>query len=164
MNKPYTPWDRFYQKLNMIFNGVVASSMIPFAILFLQNQKGLGSPLISQNDVVKIGLIAASLVLLALSHRYGQKWISKARNQDSLEQKLNAYLTEKVKHYAVIEAAALIALLGFYLLQEQIFSFVYVGILFVFSMHRPTFSRVSKELGVSEDELIAWSQNHNKDN
>lgn len=158
MSKHYTPWDRFYQKLNMIFNGVVASSMIPFAILFLQNQKGESSPIIEENAVLKIGLILGSLSMLALSNFFGPKWIAIARKQTSLDDKLSAYLAQKIKHYAVIEGAALIALIGFFLMQQQIFSFVYVGILFVFSMHRPTFSRVSKELNVEESDLIDWSK------
>ncbi|MEO9477468.1 MAG: hypothetical protein ABJG41_18120 [Cyclobacteriaceae bacterium] len=158
MSKHYTHWDRFYQKLNMIFNGVVASSMIPFAILFLQNQKGESSPLIEENTVLKVGLILGSLAMLALSNYFGPKWIAIARGQNSMGDKLGSYLTQKIKHYATIEVAALIALIGFFLMQEQIFSFVYVGILFVFSMHRPTFSRVSKELNVDEEELISWSK------
>lgn len=166
MSKSYTPWDRFYQKLNMIFNGIVASSMIPFAIVFLQYQNGSRLPIISGEleDPIKIVLIILSLGLLITSNFLGPKLLSVARAESSIDKKLRTYLIQKIKHYAIIEGAALIALIGFFLLNQQFFSFVYVGVLFVFSMHRPTFSKVSKEINESEEDLINWSDKSTTDN
>ncbi|MFT6868258.1 MAG: putative membrane protein [Cyclobacteriaceae bacterium] len=161
MSKTYPPWDRFYQKLNMIFNGIVASSLIPFAIIFLQYQKEPQAPLIQESLVliVKVVLIILCLGDLLLANWLRPKFIEPVKQETTIEKKLQVYLSQKIKQYALIEGAAMISLLGFYLLQDQFFSFMYVGVLIVFSMHRPTFARVSKEIEVSEDALIDWSQN-----
>lgn len=166
MSKPYTAWDRFYHKLNMIFNGIVASSLIPFALVFLQNQKEPQAPIVDEQlfDITKMGLIALCGGILFLSNWLRPKLFEIVRVETSIENKLSLYLTQKVKQLVVIEAAAFFALLGFYLLQEQIFSFMYVGVLIVFSMHRPSFARVSREINVSEDDLTDWSQNQESDN
>lgn len=150
-----SPYDRFYVRLNLIFNGIVASSLIPFVFLFLQNQKDIPKPLLEGESasIFKWATIAFSLGLLVLANWQGPKLISSVRDERDITTKLNRYLGQKMKHYALIESAAIFSLIGFYLLKDQMFSFIYLGVLFVFSMHRPTFGRVAKEIGESEEAL-----------
>ncbi|MFY0599980.1 MAG: hypothetical protein JXR03_09940 [Cyclobacteriaceae bacterium] len=162
MGKRYSPWDRFYQKINMIFNGVAASSMIPFAIVFLQIRNGEVSPLINDDSgIVKILLIILSLAILVVSNLSSPKLIAPVRKEPTIDKKVRLYLIQKIKQYAIVESSAIVALIGFFLLKQQIFSFIYVGILFLFSMYRPTFSRVAKEIGESEEDIVKWSLNDN---
>lgn len=158
-------YDRFYVRLNLIFNGIVASSIIPFAFIFLQNRRDRPQPLLEGNtaDTVKIICIVLSLGILIFANWQGPKLLAKARKRNSLKEKLNVYLGQKMQHYALIEAAAIISLVGFYLLKDQLFSFIYIGVIFVFSIHRPRFGRVAKELGVSETELAQLANNDSED-
>lgn len=148
-------YERFYVRLNLVFNGIVASSMIPFVLLFLQNQKDRPQPLVSGEtaDVIKWICIAVSLGLLIFANWQGPKLISEARKGDTISAKLRRYIGQKMKHYAMIESAALFSLIGFYILKDQLFSFIYIGVLFVFSTHRPSFRRVAKEIGETEQAL-----------
>lgn len=160
MSHQYSLWDRFYQRINMIFNGVVASSMIPFAFIFLQNQKQTQAPLIEEPwfETVKISLIVISLLPLIVANRLSPGLIRPAQKKESIKEKLAVYQIQKLKQFAIVEVAALVALIGLFLLKAQIFSFIYVGVLFIFAIYRPTFSRVCKEINESERNVIEWSQ------
>lgn len=155
LGKKNSVYERFYVRLNLIFNGIVASSMIPFVLLFLQNQKDAPQPLVvgETADILKWTCIAVSLGLLIFANWQGPRLIAQARKGDTILAKLPRYISQKMKHYAMIESAALFSLVGFYILKDQLFSFIYLGVLFVFSMHRPTFGRVAREIGETEQAL-----------
>lgn len=160
MANQYSSWDRFYQKINMIFNGIVASSMIPFAILFLQNQNQAQIALVEEPlfQILKISIISLSLLILVVANRMSSFLIRPVFEKETIAEKLDIYLIQKLKQLAIVEASAIVALIGFFLLKEQIFSFIYVGVLFIFSMYRPTFGRISKEINEPEEDLIKWSK------
>lgn len=156
----YNNWEKFYQKLNIIFHGIIASSLIPFAWVFLETQGEFAEgPLVAGTSamVIKVLLVIASAGILGYSRIFRQKAYAKSAEEPRMEEKLNAYLSVKIKHYAILESAAIIALLGLYLTKDQLFSFVYVLVLFMFSLERPAFDRVAREIGMKEKDLHDWA-------
>jgi type III secretory pathway component EscS len=157
--KKTSEYEKFYVRLNLIFNGIVASTMIPFAIFFLQGLKEEQVPLVEEDlaATLKIVLVVMSLVLLIIANWQGPKLIAKVRTFEGIPLKLSKYLSQKIVHYAMIESSAMVALFGLYLLKDQFFNVIYLGVLFMFSMHRPSFGRVAKEIGEKESVLADWA-------
>ena len=75
-----------------------------------------------------------------------------------IKEKLDLYLSKKLIQYGILAGAAVAGLLGLYLTKDQLFSFVFVVVLFVFSLVRPTFDRVSAEIGVGSKDLQEWGR------
>lgn len=158
----YTKWERFYQKLNMIFHGIVASTMIPFAWAFLETQKEFPEgPLLDRSFVLvfEIGVIAVAAILIIYSHFSAKNGLEKVWREAGIEAKLSVYLQEKVKLYALLELAALLGFVGLYLTKEHLFTVVYLVVLFIFSLRRPSFDRVARETRIRSKELQDWAKN-----
>ncbi|WP_258105201.1 hypothetical protein [Marinoscillum sp. MHG1-6] len=151
-------WDQFYQKLNVIFNGVLAISMIPFALVFLDIQKNDPPSMYEgmTHTALKMSLMFLSLGVLGISNWFWRKHIGQVSKASDIESKLEAYLSERLKHLAVIELSAIVAVVGYFLLKEFIFVIIYLGVLFVFSQYRPRFSKVCKDLLEKEEDVINW--------
>lgn len=159
MAESYNKWERFYHRLNLIFNGIVAASLIPFAFVFLETQREYPEgPLLqgSQGLIVKVIMVALSAAIVAYGQWYGKQALVKVRAKEGITDRLSVYLRQKVKVYALLESAAILACVGLYMSKDQLFSFIYVFVLFVFSLGRPTFERVARETGVPEGELKSW--------
>ncbi|MEQ8472707.1 MAG: hypothetical protein RIC35_16065 [Marinoscillum sp.] len=161
MPDSYNKWERFYHRLNLIFNGIVAITLIPFAFIFLETQTDFPDPPAidgSMEMVVKVLLIVLAAAIIGLAQVYAKKSLISVQQTEGLGERLNAYLKVKVRSYAILEFAALLACLGLFLTKDQIFSFVYVFVLFIFSLGRPTFERVAREVKVSEKKLKEWGE------
>mgnify|MGYP006873893811 FL=1 len=159
MASGYNQWERFNNRLNLWFNGIVAFSIIPFGIIFLDTQSEFPSaPIITGSFAIWIQIILnvliAAVVLLGI--RYPKKPLSSIRKVDSIPSRLTVYLHCKVRSFLLIEAAAILACVGFYLTKQHLFTGAYLAIMFVFSLVRPTFEKVANDINVSQQALTEW--------
>ncbi len=159
MSVPYNNWERFYHRFNLIFHGLVGGALLPFAFVFLETQKEFpDAPLITgmESMVIKMLLVALAGVLIFLAQTYRKGVIREVQALSDIREKLDLYLSKKLVQYGILEGAAMAGLLGLYLTKDQLFSFVFVIVLFVFSLVRPTFDRVSSETGIGPKDLQEW--------
>ncbi|MEQ8240772.1 MAG: hypothetical protein RIA69_16250 [Cyclobacteriaceae bacterium] len=160
MANHYTKWERYFHKLNIIFHGIVAISMIPFAYSFLETQKDFASaPYFAGEEamILKFTLIGISLALLVMAFRYNNK-LAQIKENLELDERLSRYARQNAIFYFLIQLSAIAACSGLYLLKDQFFSFLYVIVLFVFSQTRPTYDRVVKQNSISEEEIEELNQ------
>lgn len=159
MAKSYNNWEQFYHRFNLIFNGLVALSLLPFAFVFLETQKEYPDPPV-MTDVeglfIKVILVVICAVTVAYSQMYKKTIPQKVIVRDEIKPRLDLYLRLKLQQYAILEVAAIGAMVGLYLTKDQLFSFIYVVVLFVYSLSRPTFDSVSSEIRVPEKDLKQW--------
>lgn len=161
MSEPYNNWERFYHRFNLIFHGIIAGSLLPFAFVFLETQKEFpDAPLIEgmESMVIKMLLVVLAGVLIFLAQSYRKTVIREVQALSEIKEKLDLYLSKKLIQYGILAGAAVAGLLGLYLTKDQLFSFVFVVVLFVFSLVRPTFDRVSAEIGVGPKDLQEWGR------
>ena len=155
MSEQYTAWDRFYQRLNMTFHGVVAVSLIPFAWVFLEMQKEYPEgPLVDGQSafLLKTGLFLAALAIWFLAYKAHRTLPEKISVHESIPQKLKTYLQLKLGFYGLLESSGILALVGLYVLEDHLFTAVYLVVLFAFSLSRPTYDKVVQELRLNKDE------------
>lgn len=156
----YPNWEKFYYRLNLIFHGIVASTLIPFSWVFLETQKEFpGGPVVSELFIlpVEVVLVTLSVVLLVLAIIISRQGMKRVWLKEAVKEKLDVYLVEKIKHYALLEGTALLGLVGLFLTKEHLFTVVYLIVLFVFSLQRPSFDRVAKEIRVKGSDLKSWA-------
>ena len=151
----YNSWEQFYNRFNTIFHGIVALSLLPFAYVFLETQKEFARPsLVEDSQIlllqIVIGIVAAAAVYYARSF---QKGIAEAIAQSlPLKEKLELYLNRKLVQYAILQVAAVAGMVGLYLTSSHFFTIIYIAVLFVYSLGRPTYDLVVGELRLSKEE------------
>lgn len=155
----YNNWERFYHKFNLLFNGLVALPLIPFAYVFLETQKEFPDEPILAGSPALVLVILLSIISAAsmfFSHRYKRKVVEMVGMQEAIPDKLKVFLSEKTREYLILEVAAVCSIAGLYLTKNQLFSVVFIAVLFVYSLSRPTFDSVVRVLKVSVKDMKAW--------
>ncbi|MAE86847.1 MAG: hypothetical protein CMB80_29195 [Flammeovirgaceae bacterium] len=160
MSGQYNRWERFYNQVNLWFNGTVALSIIPFGLAFLDTQSEFpGPPLVVESVTnilqVTFTLIAAFLVWLGLTR--SKKQLAQIDDKEIAE-KLQSYLSIKVKSFLILELAAVLGVIGLYLTKNQLFTGLYLAVMFVFSLTRPTFEKIAGDIRVSQKALTEWGK------
>ena len=159
MSNAYNQWERFNNQLNLWFNGIVAFSIIPFGLIFLDTQSEFPSaPIITGSFSllmqVILNILIAAIVFLGI--RFPKRPLSSIQMEDSISTRLKVYLHCKVQSFLIVELAAVLACVGFYLTKEHLFTGAYLAVMFVFSLVRPTFEKVANDIKVSQNDLSHW--------
>lgn len=155
MGQSYNKWERYYHQLHLIFNGIVASSLIPFLFVFLETKKGGAIPLILDeiaSDLVMGACLLLTIGMLVFALKSRKKQLATIDAHASLAGQLRQYLRVKLRLYVWLEIAGLSSLAGLYITKVQLFVFFYLIVLFVFSQVRPTYDSVVQEMKLKEDE------------
>ncbi len=155
MEKGYNKWEKFYHRFNTIFHGIVATSLIPFAYIFLETQKEFAdAPMIGEEVEMPLKIVLTLLVVGAgfYSKVYFKKVIDTVVTIPDLTLKLSHYLRLKLIQYGILEFGGVLALLGLYVSKDQWYTALYLALIFTFSLFRPTYDLVIRELKISGEE------------
>lgn len=163
MASSYSNWEQFYHRYNMIFNGLIAIPMLPFAYFFLETQQEIPEPpLVSESMVfiLSISIVLVAALSITYSIMFKKSISEKVKAQTSIKEKLDTFLIEKTKQYIILEIAAIGVIVGIYFTKDQLFAVIYVMVLFIFSLIRPSFDGVVRETRIPEKELKNWGDQH----
>lgn len=130
---------KFDQRLSFIFHGVIALPLIIYCLAYLQTLDLNSVPAFSEPTLTLklfVSIFSGALVLAAFI--FYRKVITEARTMETLQEKLRKLFSGSVIHYALLELASLIAAGAFFLTHDHLFTAVYVFILFLMSINRPT--------------------------
>ncbi len=159
----YNRWEQFYNRLNLWFNGTVALSIIPFGIAFLDTQGEFPSPPLVDESITRMLQIVFSVAIAGLIW-YGVTYSRKKLgmiSSDSIPEKLQEYLAVKKISFFILEIGAMLGVIGLYLTKDQLFTGLYLVVMFVFSLTRPTFEKISADIRVSQKSLTEWGKEEN---
>lgn len=98
----------------------------------------------------------SGMAMLFLAHRLFKTRLEEARNQTELYKKLAHYRSALLVRYLVLDGAAIINLIGFYLSGDLLFFFLAGVVLLLFVLYRPTVAKLCKdlELNSAEEQII----------
>lgn len=159
----YSRWEKFYNRLNLWFNGTVAVSIIPFGFVFLDTQGEFPSPALvdeSATQALQIGIALLTAVLIWLGLNYSKKQLALI-DDEAIADKLQSYLSIKIKSFFILEIGAVLAVVGLYLTKDHLFTGLYLVVMFVFSLARPTFEKIAADIRVSQKSLTEWGKEDN---
>ena len=163
MKKGFNNWSEFYQRISLIFHGIIAFSLLPFAWFYLELDSGLGEPVLKDTYLIifNVLILVGIVLILYFSHQQFTGTLRSLRKSQSVRSKLQVYFDASLRKFIINEFAAVVALIGMVVGQEILFAVVYVFILFIFSLSRPRFDKVTQQLSLSkeEKELLAGSEN-----
>jgi DMSO reductase anchor subunit len=106
----------------------------------------------SQRDILLTALAVAT-ICISVSSFIWKKDIQSVQSMDTLEQKFRKYRSAMIKRFALMEGAALFALICYYLTSNVRLLVIAILIIFAFILLWPTLSRMSIDIGESEEAI-----------
>ncbi len=142
----------YFNTLTMVFYLMVGIPLLFFVILYLQYQE-TGGLKVTQNwqFLPHVIIPTATLASVVLAYRLYKKKINEYA-PDTFRQKLRIFHEVSIYKYGLLDLSSFLPVLGMYLTGEQIFAGLYAIALVVFSLNRPTVSRITKDMGLSKQE------------
>ncbi|MEM8896325.1 MAG: hypothetical protein AAGC88_17230 [Bacteroidota bacterium] len=157
MSQPfnYQNGEQYYNRLHLIFNGLIAVSLFPFAIVYLELDRGTADEPLLKGMLSQIlsflfpAIVAVMIVLTFKRYRNGLKQVE---NLETLRSKLDLYYGLSINKYLILGAASRSTMVAYYLTQSSIFIVVYVFALIAYSLGRPTISVIIEDCRLSKEE------------
>lgn len=155
MEKRYKSWTEFYQRYMLIYNAIIAFSLFPFVWIFLELERGSGGQNLLSGTILYIfdGVMASILGgALKWIHSHSKKRVKDVNASMDLGLKLGAYEKIKSQKFILFELIAVAAMAFTYLNSDYVFVIFYLFILFLFSIDRPRYEHIVKDLQLSKEE------------
>ncbi len=151
----YQNGEQFYNRLHLIFNALIAVSLFPFAIVYLELDRGTAQePAILglMSDIMSylVPVLVGSIIVF--SFKAYRNNIMKVNDLPDLRDKLDLYYKLSLRKYISLGAASLLTILMFYLTHSQIFIVTYVFALIAYSLGRPTLKIIGEDCRLSKNE------------
>jgi hypothetical protein len=151
----YKNGEEYYNRIYLIFNALIAISLLPFSIILLEIQdKGLEFAMIKGNLAYII--MATSVLVISFFTFRSFEQLKTLRSslitESSLREKLNIYHSFYLKHYIILNSFCVIVTVVLYLTKSNIMVVFYVFLLVLLSIHRPTLKRIIEQLKLSVEE------------
>jgi len=154
MNLKYKNGEEFFFKLNRLFHGYLAMSLLPFGIIYIAKKEGFAIDYPS--DIVQWtvhAVIAAVVVYLSFNasmvYKRGYQDFSK---EWRIDEKLDFFYRISFRKYSYLCVGTILTVIGYLLDDSYLFVIIYVGLLFIMSLGRPTERNIERELGLSNEE------------
>jgi len=145
----------YLHKINNLFHVLVAIPLLGFVYLYLESQVGRIQPLINNPDTVLILHYILPLIIMVdsgIAFLVTKKSLTVFPNDDKLMEKLSVYYRISLVKYVILEGAAIVSVIGYYLTLSKVYVGFYVVLLMIFSINRPTVYRISRDLKLEGEE------------
>ncbi len=154
MKIQYKSSEDFYNKLNLVFNGIIAGTLLPFAIVFLGRQKDKFDALMEGTPAILLTVILllfAGFLIFDAFKRYKNSFAGFNKSA-TLREKMDFYYAATIRRYMMLGGASICAILGLLLNTHQVFVLAYLAVIFVFSLARPDARKLPEILALDDDE------------
>ena len=144
---------KFDQQLSLIFHFIIAGPLVLYSIAYIQTLGDNPSATFQEPSLILklfVSIFCGALVLGAFV--LYKKEITSARKMGSLKEKLSSLMKGSIIQYGLLEMASFIAALAFFLTYDHLFTAVYVFILFMMSLNRPSPRKYVQDLYLKDDE------------
>ena len=147
--------DEYYIRLNLVFHAILAAPLLLFIYIYLETENGTMEPPISEAKnlgflQLSITLVTAVFVFLAFS--WYRTRINQVSPKDVLVEKLERYSKIGLVQYILFGLASFVTVLGLYLTGKGWYTGLYVIVLMLMSINRPTLKKISDDLQLKGEE------------
>jgi hypothetical protein len=158
----FTTSEQYYNKLQLAFNGLVAVMLVPFALLYLDiHSNGAEEYPVDEKTAyaLKILLPLMSAITAVYAMKLFTKHLATAGEIIKLRDKLVLYFNAAVWKYLTLSASLFFAILGLWATRSSVFVVVFVIILVLLSLSRPTIRTLIVDLKLDKEEAkLLWEK------
>jgi divalent metal cation (Fe/Co/Zn/Cd) transporter len=142
----------FIDKLNNLFNGLIALPLLLVGFGYLEISSGSWTAVIEPNNALIIGMVTALVILVVyLSLRFKRE-TRKLVEFEALQTKMAGYYGLASFYYWAVFALSAITTALLFLYAHLAFAVVYAFILFWMSIFRPTLRSLADLFGLKDEE------------
>ena len=155
MKSKLKSWSDFHHRINLVYHAIIAISLIPFALVFLDIDSGneTASQVEGTNKWIMIAfLLAATFTVCLRVWRNVKKKLETIAPSLDIKKRLIPYFNFQIQRYFQLEIGALISLVGLWLTSSYVFVVAYLVVLVQFSLLRPSQDKVIRDLQLTKEE------------
>ncbi len=155
MKSKLKSWSDFHHRINLVYHGIIAVSLIPFALVFLDidSEEGSISQLEGDNEIIVIVILLAAIFTVCLRVWRGiSEKLAIIDSSWEIKKRLIVYFNFQIKRYLQLEVGAIIGLVGLWLTANYVFVVAYLLVLVQFSLLRPSQDKVIRDLKLDKGE------------
>lgn len=148
-------WPDFHHRINMVYHGIIAFSLIPFAIIFLEIDSGRSTTSMIAGKFIYLFhfvMIPISLLPIYFSWKGSKKHIENIAKDVSIKEKLASYFKVQARRYLLLESSAITSLACMWLTTNYLYIILYLVVLVQFSLLRPSQDRVIRDMQFTKEE------------
>ncbi|CAN5185672.1 hypothetical protein BH23BAC1_BH23BAC1_36250 [soil metagenome] len=149
--KKFENEEQVYKILNLIFYALVGIPLLLFLYLYLQiKDRGniLSAPSEDLKAILLILIPTFCLINIALAYIIYRRQIQKVVHANELKVKLEGFYNASVLKYSFLAAASMVTIIGLLITAEMLYAVIYLIILMIYSINRPTPYRLRKDLKI----------------
>ncbi len=155
MRSKLTSWSDFHRRINLVYHAIIAISLVPFALVFLDINPGhdTRSQVDSDYEWIVIAILLFSVLTICVKVWRGVTLkLTSIDSTFKIKTKLITYLNFQIQRYFQLEVGALISLAGLWLTSNYMFVIAYLSVLVQFSLLRPSQDKVIRDLQFNKEE------------
>jgi len=145
---------KFYKRLNLYFNLVIAIPLLVFGYFYLELEAGNRDPYLNQVAAQNLEYIFPFLIILlgGIGFLAPNERIKRIQYNLELKEKLNKYERIQLVRFGIYELAVWLSIAGLFLTGNKLYALFYVLVLILFSVDRPTARKIAKQLKLTREE------------
>ena len=151
MAKTFSNWTDFHHYQNQWYHLIIAVTLVPFSLLFLEIETGKES-LLEYGGIYWVVVVITSCAVLLLNWVVWKKTQLVLDVEAGIQAKLKLYKANELKRYGWLCLAGLVAFAGLWLTNYFLLIILYFGVLVHFSIIRPTMDRFFREGQLKKDQ------------
>ena len=150
----YKSAETYFFRFSLIFYLLLAIPFVPFTIIYLAMQKGEITPLLPEetNTLVTVALALMAFGNVVMGTKFYRKEMAGLDKESGLREKLDLFFHASIIQLSCLEAATVIAVVGFYLTKTIFFVLLFLGMVIIMGQIRPDLRRIVKELRLNKEE------------
>ncbi|MBK9449709.1 MAG: hypothetical protein IPN95_09885 [Bacteroidetes bacterium] len=142
---------QFFNQLTLIFIGFIGSIFL-FLLSVLIGAQSADPKSHDLDTVLFISAPLSSMALILISHRLFLARAKSAREAQKLYEKMDAYRGATVVRFLLLDGAAFVQLIAFFLTENRIFLPIALVVATLFMLYRPGLERFIKDMELNEVE------------
>ncbi len=155
MKSKLKSWRDFHNRINLVYHAIIAVSLIPFALVFLDIDSGedSASQLEGPTEIGVMVILLATVFMTCFRVWKNAKEKYATIDQDwNIKKRLIVYFNFQIKRYMQLEVGAIVSLVGLWLTTNYAFAIAYLLVLVQFSLLRPSQDKVIRDLKLNKAE------------
>ncbi|SNT15352.1 hypothetical protein SAMN05421640_2543 [Ekhidna lutea] len=153
-------WKDYHHQLYQIYHGIIALTLVPFALLFLEWDSG-GK--MSQHSTL-LGYvfmpIILSLTAFAIWYAYkGPNVRYQLSEEMTLNEKLKEFKKKNLYKYFILAIAGILSALAMWIVPSFIYVIIYFAVLVQYSFLRPSEDKIVRDMRLSKEDRKVLHQN-----